>query len=490
MSLPSDEISVRRQKRAALRESGAGPYRDRFETTHSLAAAAELPDSPALIRVAGRVVALRSFGKLTFGHLQDADGRFQFAARQDVLGEGYAEMKKTVDIGDYLGVVGPVFTTKTGEKTVQMDEWQLLSKAIRPLPDKFHGVADIELLRRKRYLELISDREAVERFRVRHRFIQLVRTYLSDHEFVEIDTPVLTNKASGALATPFVTHYEALSTDVYLRIAPETYLKRAVAAGFNRVFEVARCFRNEGIDPSHLPDFTMVEFYAAYWNYLDNMAFTETMIRTLVKRITGGSSIRWGDTEIETGEPWPRYSFRDLILRDSGIDIAALDTREALVSELRTRRLLLDDEPVLVDASFGSLVDALYKKVSRPKLVNPAFVLAHPTEISPLARRNDANPGIVDRFQLVINGWEVVNAYSELVDPVDQRERFETQAAARAAGDREAMELDEEFLECMEHGMPPMSGWGMGVDRFVSLLTNCENLRDVVLFPLLRPTSE
>jgi lysyl-tRNA synthetase class 2 len=308
-----------------------------------------------------------------------------------------------------------------------------------------------------------------------------------DHGFVEIDTPVLTNKASGALAKPFVTHYDALSTDVYLRIAPETYLKRAVAAGFNRVFEVARCFRNEGIDPSHLPDFTMVEFYAAYWNYADNMAFTEAMVKSLVETVAGGTTVRYGTNEVDFGGSWPRHSFRELIQRDSGIDIRAFPTADALREELRRRDLLLREDPHLTGAGYGSLVDALYKKVSRPKLVDPAFVIEHPTDISPLARRNDENPSVVDRFQLVVNGWEVVNAYSELIDPVDQRERLEAQAEARHAGDEEAMDIDEEFLTCMEHGMPPMSGWGMGVDRFVSLLTDCENLRDVVLFPLLRP---
>lgn len=430
---------------------------------------------------------MRSFGKLIFAHLQDADGRLQIALQKNHLGDRFEAYGDRIDVGDHIGVHGPLFTTRTGEKTVRVDEMEFLSKALRPLPDKFHGVADVELSRRRRYLELISDPAAVRRFKLRSQFIRSIREYLNDHGFVEIDTPVLTNKASGALATPFVTRYEALSMDVYLRIAPETYLKRAVAAGFNRVFEIARCFRNEGVDAGHLPDFTMVEFYAAYWNYRDNMDFTESMLKKLIEDTVGSQEIEYKGRSIDFSGEWPRKSYRDLILEDSGVDIATTKTKEDLIAAIEENEIVLGDPAAVSKAGYGTLMDLLYKKVSRPKLVNPTFVVAHPVDMSPLARRNDSDPTVVDRFQLVVNGWEVVNAYSELVDPIDQRRRLEEQAAARAAGDDQAMPLDEDFLLCMEHGMPPMSGWGMGVDRFAALLTSCDNLRDVVLFPLLRP---
>jgi lysyl-tRNA synthetase, class II len=484
---PSDEFTIRSEKVARLREAGEAPYADRFETTHSLVDAKQVADDDMPVAVAGRVVAFRSFGKLVFAHIQDAEGKLQVAAQKDTLVDSYDSFKENVDVGDYIGVVGPLFTTRTGERTVRIDRWQLLSKALRPLPDKFHGVADTELLRRERYLELISNPQAVRRFKIRSLVVQKAREFLHDNGFIEVDTPVLTNKASGALATPFVTHYDALSTEVFLRIAPETYLKRAVASGFNRVFEVARCFRNEGIDPSHLPDFTMIEFYAAYWNYRDNMRFTKEMVRSLVSATVGDTSITYGGSEIQLGGEWPELTFRDLIHKDCGIDIDTARTKPTLLHAIKAAGISIGDEAQIAAASYGTLVDLLYKKVSRPKLVNPTFVTAHPIDISPLARTSDGNPNVVDRFQLVLNGWEVVNAYSELIDPIDQRARLEAQAAARSAGDDQAMQLDEDFLECMEHGMPPMSGWGMGVDRFVSLLTDCDNLRDVVLFPLLRP---
>ncbi|MBN1532267.1 MAG: lysine--tRNA ligase, partial [Spirochaetes bacterium] len=316
--------------------------------------------------------------------------------------------------------------------------------------------------------------------------IKTMRDYLDANDFMEIDTPVLINKASGAFATPFKTHHNALDIDVFMRIAPETYLKRAIAGGFDRVYEFARCFRNEGIDPSHLPDFTMLEYYCSYWNYEDNMDFTERLIKHVLSTVLGTTEVTYEGTPINFDGAWPRISFRDLILKDCGIDIDACGTKEALLEEIKKKNIVLDDVNVKT-AGIGTIIDNLYKKVSRPSMVNPMFVIKHPIDISPLARKNDHDGRIVDRFQLVINGWEVVNAYSELVDPIDQEERFKAQADARAAGDMEAMEIDHDFLTCMEYGMPPMSGWGMGIDRFVALITGAATLRDVVLFPLMRP---
>lgn len=487
MTAPTNEFDIRRQKLETLAASGEIVYKDRFPVSHGLDQALLLEDGTADVSVAGRIVALRKMGKMTFGHIADIDGRFQFLMKKDFIEATYQRFKESVDIGDYIGLRGELFTTRTGEKTLIAREWTLLSKALRPLPEKFHGITDKEQKYRKRYLDLIASRESVRRFQLRTRFINTLRACLNQHKFIEIDTPVLTNKASGALAKPFRTHYNALDIDVYLRIAPETYLKRAIAGGYNRVYEFARCFRNEGIDPSHLPDFTMLEYYAAYWNYEDNMAFTEDLIKTAVEATIGGLGFTYQGTAIDLEGDWERKSFRELILQDSGIDLTVASDKELLVAAIQKNGITIDRDIRDRGIGYGTLVDLLYKKVSRPRLINPTFLTEHPIDISPLARRNDVNPAIVDRFQLVINGWEMVNAYSELIDPLDQMERFRSQLTAREMGDAEAMETDEDFVTCMEYGMPPMSGWGMGIDRFIALLTDTEHLRDVVLFPLLKP---
>ncbi len=483
-----DQVQVRLDKLAALRAAGKPAFAERFERTHRLGEAAALADGTAGVRLAGRIVALRLFGKLTFGHLFDESGRLQFSFQRNRLGESYEEFRKLCDIGDFIGVEGEMITTRTGEKTIDVSAWTFLSKAVRPMPEKFHGLVDAEQRLRRRYLDLVMTPEVLERFKKRTRIVSTLRAFLDAHGFMEIDTPVLSNKASGALAKPFLTHHNALDIDVFLRIAPETYLKRAVAGGFDRVYEFARCFRNEGMDPSHLPDFTMLEFYASYWNYEDNMKFTEALIKDLLQKVNGALSVTHQGTTINFGGDWPRTSFRDLILRDSGIDIDACRDRASLAAAIRDKAVDLGGEGVdVAKLGRGGLIDQLFKKVSRPKIVDPLFVIMHPAEISPLARRNDANELVADRFQLVVKGWEIVNAYSELIDPVDQRARLEQQAAARKAGDEEAMDLDEDFLLCMEHGMPPMSGFGMGIDRLAALLTDATTLRDVVLFPLMRP---
>jgi lysyl-tRNA synthetase class 2 len=487
MTAITNEFESRRQKLETIAASGEIPYKDRYAVTHDLDEALRLEDGTEGVSVAGRIVGLRKMGKMTFGHIGDIDGRFQFLMKKDFLEDSYQRFKDTVDTGDYIGLRGEIFTTRTQEKTLVVREWILLSKSLRPLPEKFHGITDKEQKYRKRYLDLISSRESVRRFQLRNTFINTVRGYLNRHKFVEIDTPVLINKASGALAKPFKTHYNALDIDVFLRIAPETYLKRAIAGGYNRVYEFARCFRNEGIDPSHLPDFTMLEYYAAYWDYQDNMAFTEDLIKTAVRETIGSLQFTYQGTAIDLDGAWARKSFRELILQDSGIDLTRAGDKAKLVEAITKNGIVIERDIKDPGIGYGTLVDLLYKKVSRPKLIAPTFLIEHPLDISPLARKNDANPSIVDRFQLVINGWEVVNAYSELIDPIDQMERFQSQLQARERGDLEAMETDEDFVTCMEYGMPPMSGWGMGIDRFVALLTDTEHLRDVVLFPLLRP---
>jgi len=482
------EIEVRRDKMNEIRSSGGLPYAERFERTHKLSDISTLDNDIEGVRIAGRVLLMRSFGKLAFLHLSNHDGKAQISFQKNVVGDDeYEKFRKFVDIGDFIGVEGKIFTTKTGEKTVSVTSWEFLSKALRPLPEKFHGLADTEQCLRKRYLDLLSSPETMERFKKRTLLIKTIRNYLDNEDFFEIDTPVLINKASGALATPFATHHNALDIDIFLRIAPETYLKRAIAGGFERVYEFARCFRNEGMDPSHLPDFTMLEYYCAYWNYEDNMNFTERLLKHAIKTVTGSDTITYAGTEISFAGEWPRVSFRELILKDCGIDIDALKTRDELVAEITKKNITLDAPMDLKKCGRGTVIDLLYKKVSRPKILNPTFLVKHPVDISPLARRNDTDTNTVDRFQLVVNGWEVVNAYSELVDPVDQAERFEQQLNARSGGDTEAMEVDYDFLTCMEYGMPPMSGWGMGIDRLIALLTDAPSLREVVLFPLMRP---
>jgi lysyl-tRNA synthetase class 2 len=485
----NDQMKVRADKIEAMRQEGAQPFAERYERTHTIGQAAQLAEGSCGVRVAGRVVSVRYFGKLAFGHLYDASGKVQFALQKNELGERFADLKKYVDIGDFIGIQGDMIVTKTGEKTLNVTEWTFLSKALRPLPEKFHGMTDPELRLRRRYLDLITTDETRERFITRTRIIKTIRDFLDSNDFMEIDTPVLTNKACGALARPFVTHNNALDIDVFLRIAPETYLKRAIAGGFDRVYEFARSFRNEGVDASHLPDFTLLEYYCAYWNYQDNMNFTEKLLKHLLDTINGSRQLQFQGVLIDFDGAWPRVSFRDLILKDCGIDIDSYETREALWAAIVAKGIRFEDDVDVKKAGRGTLIDLLYKKVSRPQLINPVFITHHPLDLSPLARTNDHNPRVVDRFQLVVNGWEVINAYSELVDPIDQAQRFEQQADARSHGDTETMQTDFDFLMAMEYGMPPISGWGMGVDRIVALLTNATSLRDVILFPLLRPES-
>jgi lysyl-tRNA synthetase class 2 len=487
--MANDQREVRLQKLEGLRAAGIRPYADRYPTTHTLDAARKAAEGQegVAVRIAGRVMTARAFGKLTFAHLQDASGRCQIALDAAHVGEEMLErFDRLVDLGDFVGIEGTTFRTKKGEPTIRATAWTFLAKSLRPLPEKWHGLQDREACYRDRHLDLLGNPETRERFRLRTRVIRELRAYLDRHAFEEVDTPVLAVRASGALARPFVTWHNGLGISCALRIAPETWLKKCVAGGIDRVYEVARCFRNEGMDPSHLQDFTMCEWYAAYWDYRDNMDFTEGLILHLLDTAAGTRKVRWGDREIDFTPPWPRVRMRDLILQDCGIDYDACPDAASLREAIRAKGIRLDRDDVDV-LGRGPLIDVLYKKVSRPRLVSPVFMTGHPIDLSPLARRNDDDVRVVDRFQLVVNGWEIVNAYSELVDPLDQRRRFEEQAAARAAGDEEAMDVDEDYLSAMEHGMPPMSGFGMGIDRFVCLLTGQENLRDAVLFPLMKP---
>lgn len=480
----NEQELVRREKLQNIQN----PYPERFDINYELNEASLLPDETRDVRVAGRIILMRKMGKMSFLTISDIYGKIQVSVKVDMIGEdAYADFKANYDLGDFIGVVGETFTTHTGEKTIRASEIQFLGKALKPLPEKFHGIEDIELSYRQRYLDLISNDEAKRKFLFRSRFIREIRTYLDQLGYIEIETPILNNKASGATAKPFITHHNALDIDLYLRIAPETYLKRAIVGGFTKVFEIARCFRNEGIDATHLQDFTMIEGYGAYLNYKDNMKLLREMLQTIIMNMFGTLTIQIGDKTVDLSGEWESVSFRDLILRYSDIDIAVFNTKEKLLEKIREEKLDIDSETPLENLGYGNLVDQLYKKVARIHIVNPIFLTEHPIELSPLARANDLNPKLTDRFQLVINGAEIINAYSELVDPREQERRLLEQAKLKAAGDEEAMPMDYDYIEAMEYGMPPISGWGMGIDRIVQLLTNSENIKDVILFPLMRP---
>lgn len=480
----TEQELVRREKLKNIKN----PYPERFEVNTEIGDAKELPDETKDIKVAGRIVLMRKMGKMSFLTIGDITGRIQISVKMDMIGEeAYQEFKQNFDLGDFIGVEGEVFTTHTGEKTIRASQITFLGKALKPLPEKFHGLEDQELIYRERYVDLIMNEDEKKKFLFRSAFIREVRTYLNEKGYIEIETPILNNKASGASAKPFITHHNALDIDVYLRIAPEMYLKRAIVGGFTKVFEFARCFRNEGMDATHLQDFTMLEGYGAYRNYKDNMAFLKDMLQTVISKIFGTLCIQVGDKMVDLSGEWPTVSFRELILQYADIDIFVDDTAEKLLQKIVEKKIEIDSEVPLENLGYGNLVDQLYKKVARPHLVNPVFLVEHPISLSPLARANDENPNITDRFQLVINGAEIINAYSELVDPLEQERRLEEQAKLKAGGDEEAMPMDYDYISAMEYGMPPISGWGIGIDRLIQLLTASDNIKDVVLFPLMRP---
>lgn len=483
----SEQEVVRREKLENIKN----PYPERYEVNYELCDAKELEDGVTGVRVAGRIILMRKMGKMSFLTIGDIKGKLQVSIRMDLVGEeSYKEFKANYDIGDFIGVEGEMFTTHTGEKTVRADSITFLGKALKPLPEKFHGVEDVETIYRARYLDLIMNDDSKEKFLFRSRFIREIRNYLDEAGYIEIETPILNNKASGATAKPFITHHNALDIDLYLRIAPETYLKRAVVGGFNKVFELGRCFRNEGIDATHLQDFTMIEGYCAYYNYKDNMKFLREMLQSVIMKLFGTLTITVGDKKVDLSGEWEAVSFRDLILRYSDIDIKEYNTKEKLLQKIKDDHIEIDSETPLENLGYGNLVDQLYKKVARVHIVNPIFLTEHPISLSPLARANDDDPSITDRFQLVINGAEIINAYSELVDPQEQERRLEEQARLKAQGDEEAMPMDYDYISAMECGMPPISGWGMGIDRVVQLLTNSQNIKDVIMFPLMRPLNE
>lgn len=460
---------------------------DHFDKRHTTKEALSLPEGTKDIRCAGRIVGMRTIGKLIFAHLYDFTGRIQICVRKtDETVKLFDDFTNEVSIGDFVGVTGELFITKTGELTIRVESFSLLNKCLRTLPDKFHGLEDVETRYRQRYLDLIMNGDSRTVFEKRIAIVRSLRRYLEDNGFLEVETPVLQTQASGALARPFFTHHNALDMECTLRIAPETYLKRCIGAGFDRVFEFARCFRNEGISATHLQDFTMLEFYTAYWNADIQRNFVEGMLRQLIQNVFGTPKIVLHEHDIDVSQPWPVLDYSEQILKDSGIDIRVEGTQNKLRAALRNKGITLEDSETL---SWCNLVDALFKKVSRPHLIQPCFLVRYPADMAPLARRNAEDPRFVDLFQFVIAGVELVKAYSELVDPLDQRERFEEQMRAREAGDQETMPMDEDFLTAMEHGFPPISGVGIGIDRLAMILCSCSNIKDTVLFPLMRPVT-
>ena len=474
----SEQELVRRQKVEEIRNF-CNPYPERYEVNASLKEASQLEDGTKDVSVAGRIVFMRKMGKLSFLKIRDIVGE-----------EKYEFFKSNIDVGDFIGAKGEMFTTHTGEKTLRADSFEFLGKALKPLPEKFHGLQDPELCYRNRYVDMIMNEETRNRFLIRFKFIRELRNYLDNLGYYEIETPILNNKPSGAVARPFISHHNALDLDVYLRIAPETYMKRAVIAGIPKVYEIARCFRNEGMDAAHLQDFTMIECYQAYYNYKDNMKLIQNMLQTIIKNIFGTLVIKIGDKEIDISGEWKKVSFRELIIKYANIDINEYNTKEKLLEKIKQEKIELESETPIENLGYGNLVDYLYKKVARPHMIEPVYLTEHPSSLSPLARTNDENKNISDRFQLVINGAEIVNGYSELVDPQEQERKLIEQANLKAQGDEEAMDMDYDYIGAMEYGMPPISGWGMGIDRIIQLLTNSENIKDVVMFPLMRPEKD
>jgi len=432
--------------------------------------------------IAGRIVALRRFGKAAFAVLQDGSERLQTYLKKDLLSSQAYTVTEQLDLGDWIGVTGILFRTKTNEFTVEVHELTFLSKALRPLPEKWHGLTDVETRYRQRYVDLIANPDVHGIFAIRSRVITGIRAFLIERGFLEVETPMMHPIPGGAAAKPFVTHHNALGVDLYLRIAPELYLKRLIVGGFPRVFEINRNFRNEGISTIHNPEFTMLEFYVSYADYQDLIRLTEELISSLAQQLLGTTVIEYQSQTINLAPPWRRWSYHQAILEVNGLAPAILTDREQALAAAKQLNVPVDPKWPLFN-----IVNEIFEETVEPRLEQPTFITDYPIEISPLARRKDADPALTDRFELYIAGREIANAFSELNDPLDQRERFEGQAAQREAGNEEAHVVDEDFLRALEYGMPPTAGEGIGIDRLIMLFTNQASIRDVVLFPQLRP---
>jgi lysyl-tRNA synthetase class 2 len=487
----NDLMRDRFRKIGALEAPGEIPYPNDQKVGWTTAAARdaargippeELPAKAIRVDIAGRVVALRRFGKATFLVLSDRAGRLQAYLKRDALGEAaYDLFLSTVDAGDILWVEGTLFVTRTGELTVEVSRYRMLAKGIRPLPEKWHGLSDVETRYRQRYVDLIVNEEVREIFRRRARIVSFLRDYLVRKDFLEVETPMMQPVAGGATARPFVTRHNALDMDLYLRIAPELYLKRLLVGGFERVFEINRNFRNEGISTQHNPEFTMLEFYQAYATFEDLMALTEDMLSSLAVGIFGEARFPYQGGTVDFTPPWERITVAGAVARYGGVPEERL-AEEGFLREMAGRLGI----PDAATSPPGKLLVAIFEEVAERSIAGPTFVTEYPIEVSPLSRRNDGRPHVVDRFELIVRGREIANAFSELNDPVDQRERFEEQLRRRERGDEEAHFMDEDYLRALEYGMPPAAGEGIGIDRLVMLLTDSPSIREVILFPQLR----
>ena len=481
----TEQEKVRREKLTEIAKV-CNPYPDSFKRTHTLKEAKMLDDGTTDVSVCGRIIFMRKMGKLSFVRIRELEGDLQLELKVDEIGEEkYDFFKKLIDSGDFIGATGEIFTTQTGEKTLRVKDYQFLGKALRPLPEKFHGLQDTELKYRNRYVDLIMNQESRNVFLGRSKFYAFLHRYLGENGFLEVETPIMQTAVSGAAAKPFFTHHNALNLDMNLRIAPETYLKQCIAAGFDRVYEVAKCFRNEGMDTEHLQEFTQVEWYVAYWNFEDTIVFFQDFIKNALLELIGTTTINYRGNELSFDGNWERINYIAAMKELLGDDFLEIEEPEKL-KELVINKGLFTMEDLNEYKSISQIIDFVYKKKIRANIVGPTILYNYPAVLKPLARRNDEDKNAVDVFQVVVCGTEICNAYSELVDPEIQRANFEEQAKAKSQGDDETMELDEDFMGAMEQGMPPISGLGFGIDRLMMLIYNQESIRDVVLFPTMK----
>lgn len=484
----SEVLRVRREKLTALQQAGNDPFaQTRFDRTVYAQQIAEqfdqLEEKP--VAVAGRIMSKRSMGKASFFDIADASGKIQIYIKLNVIGEETYEQFKKWDIGDIVGVNGEVFRTKHGEISIRATKAVLLSKSLLPLPEKFHGLTNTDLRYRQRYVDLIVNPEVRDVFVKRSLIIRELRTFLDSKGYLEVETPVLHNIAGGAAARPFITHHNSLNIDMYLRIALELHLKRLIVGGFDKVYEIGRVFRNEGMDTKHNPEFTMLEFYQAYSNYEDVMDLTEEMLRYVAQKVLGTTTVVYGDQEIDLGKPFARISMVEAVKKYTGVDFDAIQTLEEARAAAKEHHIQYEERHLK-----GDILNLFFDEFVEDKLIQPTFLTGHPVEISPLSKRDAAHPGYTERFELFITGREFANAFSELNDPIDQKARFEHQLELKAQGDEEATDMDNDFITALEYGLPPTGGFGMGIDRLVMLLTNQPSIRDVLLFPTMKPTAE
>jgi len=484
----SELLMQRRRKVDALWGAGINPYPNDFRQEHtsadllnSFGEILEIPENSQTFSVAGRMIARRSFGKAAFIQLQDRKGRMQLYVRKDVIGEEAFEVFENFDIGDIAGAEGWPFRTKTGELSLHVTKIRLLTKSLLPLPEKFHGLTDVETRYRQRYVDLIVNPEVRDVFIKRAKIVSLIRDFMVQRDFLEVETPMMQPIPGGATARPFVTHHNALDMELYLRIAPELYLKRLVVGGFDRVFEINRNFRNEGISIRHNPEFTMMEFYQAYATFSDLMDFTEELLCHVASELLGTLDFSYQGASISFQRPWKRVSVKEAIIEYGGVDAKTVNDRELAFTYAKQIGLDLPES-----IGYGKLITEIFEEVAEPKLIQPTFVTDYPTEVSPLSRKSDHDPEFVDRFEFFCAGREMANAFSELNDPVDQKERFLSQVEAKKGGDEEAHYMDEDYIRALEYGLPPTAGEGIGIDRLVMLLTDSPSIRDVILFPQLR----